>query len=75
MLIMKKSNTLIQVLNGLGIITVMDLDDYWLPTKEHPAYHLVQQHKLHEKIVANLKVAKYVTTTTEIFAQEIKKIQ
>ena len=36
-----KSNTLIQVLNSLGIITVMDLDDYWLPTKEHPAYHLV----------------------------------
>jgi len=68
-----KSNTLIQVLNGMGIITVMDLDDYWLPTKEHPAYHLVQQHKLHEKIIANLKVAKYVTTTTEIFAQEIKK--
>jgi glycosyltransferase involved in cell wall biosynthesis len=68
-----KSNALIQVLNGMGIITVMDLDDYWLPTKEHPAYHLVQQHKLHEKIIANLKVAKYVTTTTEIFAQEIKK--
>jgi glycosyltransferase involved in cell wall biosynthesis len=68
-----KSNTLIQVLNGMGIITVMDLDDYWLPTKEHPAYHLVQQHKLHEKIIANLKVAKYVTTTTEIFAQEIKR--
>ena len=61
-----KSNTLIQVLNSLGIITVMDLDDYWLPTKEHPAYHLVIQHKIHEKILANIKVAKYVTTTTSI---------
>jgi len=68
-----KSNTLIQVLNSLGIITVMDLDDYWLPTKEHPAYHLVVQHKIHEKILANIKVAKYVTTTTSIFADEIKK--
>lgn len=68
-----KSNTLIQVLNSLGIITVMDLDDYWLPTKEHPAYELVKQHKLHEKILANIKVAKYVTTTTTIFADEIKK--
>jgi glycosyltransferase involved in cell wall biosynthesis len=68
-----KSHTLIQVLNSLGIITVMDLDDYWLPTKEHPAHHLVVQNKIHEKIIANLKVAKYVTTTTEIFAQEIKK--
>jgi len=68
-----KSNTLIQVLNSLGIITVMDLDDYWLPTKEHPAHHLVVQHKIHEKILANIKVAKYVTTTTSIFADEIKK--
>jgi processive 1,2-diacylglycerol beta-glucosyltransferase len=68
-----KSNTMIQVLNGLGIITVMDLDDYWLPTKEHPAHHLVIQHKIHEKIINNLKVSKYVTTTTEIFANEIKK--
>ena len=68
-----KSNTLIQVLNGLGIITVMDIDDYWLPTKEHPAHHLVVQSKLHEKIIANIKVSKYITTTTEIFANEIKK--
>ena len=69
-----KSNTLIQVLNSLGIITVMDLDDYWLPTKEHPAHHMVVQSKLNEKIIANLKVSKYVTTTTEIFASEIRKI-
>jgi glycosyltransferase involved in cell wall biosynthesis len=51
----------------------MDLDDYWLPTKEHPAHHLVMQHKIHEKIINNLKVAKYVTTTTSIFADEIKR--
>jgi len=69
----EKSNTMIQILNSLGIITVMDLDDYWLPTKEHPVHHLVVQHKIHEKIIANLKVAKYVTTTTPIFADEIKK--
>jgi glycosyltransferase involved in cell wall biosynthesis len=51
----------------------MDIDDYWLPTKEHPAHHLVVQSKLHEKIIANIKVSKYITTTTEIFANEIKK--
>ena len=68
-----RSKQLIQVLNSLGIITVMDLDDYWLPTKEHPAHHLVMTHKIHEKIIENLKVAKYVTTTTDVFAQEIKK--
>lgn len=70
---MDKSNTMIRVLNSLGIVTVMDLDDYWLPTKEHPAHHMVVQSKLHEKIIENLKASKYVTTTTEIFADEIKK--
>ena len=52
----------------------MDLDDYWLPTKEHPIHQLVIQHKLHEKIIANLKVARYVTTTTSVFATEISKL-
>ena len=64
---------LIQKLNYMGIITIMDLDDYWLPTKEHPVHQLVVQHKLHEKIMNNLKVSKYVTTTTSIFATEISK--
>jgi glycosyltransferase involved in cell wall biosynthesis len=64
---------LIQTLNSLGIVTIMDLDDYWLPTKEHPVHHLVVQNKLHEKIIANLKVVRYVTTTTEIFVKEISK--
>ena len=65
---------LIQRLNDMGIITIMDLDDYWLPTKEHPVHQLVVQNKLHEKIMANLKAAKHVTTTTSIFAAEISKL-
>ena len=64
---------IIQRLNDLGVITIMDLDDYWLPTKEHPVHQLVVQNKLHEKIMNNLKVSKYVTTTTSIFATEISK--
>ena len=65
---------IIQNLNNMGIITIMDLDDYWLPTKEQPVHQLVVQNKLHEKIMNNLKVAKYVTTTTSIFAHEISKL-
>ncbi len=64
---------LVNSLNRIGIITVMDLDDYWLPTKDHPAHRLVIQNDLHKKIIENLKVAQYVTTTTSIFADEIKK--
>jgi glycosyltransferase involved in cell wall biosynthesis len=65
---------LIRQLKSLGIVVIIDIDDYWLPTKEHPIHSLIVQHKLHEKIIANLKEASYVTTTTEIFADEIKKI-
>ena len=63
----------IPILNAMGIITIADIDDYWLPGKEHPLHQLIVQEKIHEKIVNNLKLAKYVTTTTEIFADEIRK--
>ena len=56
-----------------GIITIMDLDDYWDPGKDHPAYPMIKEHKLGEKIVDNLKNAQYVTTTTEVFAKELRK--
>jgi glycosyltransferase involved in cell wall biosynthesis len=56
-----------------GIIVIVDIDDYWLPTKEHPIHQLILQNKVHQKIVDNLKVASYVTTTTEIYANEIRK--
>ena len=46
------SVNLIQRLNVLGLVTIMDLDDYWLPTKEHPVHQMVVQMKLHEKIMA-----------------------
>jgi glycosyltransferase involved in cell wall biosynthesis len=64
---------LIKRLNSIGIVTIMDLDDYWLPTKDHPVHQMVIQIKLHEKIMNNLKVAGHVTTTTSIFANEISK--
>lgn len=64
---------LIKALQNMGIILIMDLDDYWLPTKEHPIHQLILENKMNQKIVANLKAADYVTTTTEIFAEEIRK--
>lgn len=69
-----KANELIQQLNKLGIVTVCDIDDYWMPGKEHPIHDVIKFNKINEKIVANLKVSKYVSTTTSIFADEIKKI-
>jgi glycosyltransferase involved in cell wall biosynthesis len=65
---------LIEWLKSLGIVVIIDLDDYWLPTVEHPIHSIIVQHKIDEKIKNNLRVASYVTTTTEIFAEEIKKL-
>jgi len=65
---------IIEKLNSMGIVTIADLDDYWLPTKEHPAHQLVVKNNLNTKIINNLRAAQYVTTTTSIFAEEIKKI-
>jgi len=64
---------IIKSLQSLGIKVVADIDDYWLPTKEHPIHHLIVQNKMNQKIVDNLKAADYVTTTTELFANEIRK--
>lgn len=67
------SPEIIKKLNELGIITIADLDDYWLPTKEHPAHSLITTTKLNLKIIENLKHAYAVTTTTKLFADEISK--
>ena len=70
---MDNSINVINYLNSQGIITICDIDDYWLPGKEHPLHQIIVTNKIHEKIIANIKAAKYVTTTTTLFADEIKK--
>jgi len=60
-------------LKRLGIVGILDLDDYWLPPKTHPVYQHVVESKMHINIIKNIKLSEFVTTTTSIFAQEIKK--
>jgi glycosyltransferase involved in cell wall biosynthesis len=60
-------------LRSFGIVSIMDIDDYWMPTIDHPAYALLKNSKLDELIISNFKHVDYVTTTTEIFADEIRK--
>jgi glycosyltransferase involved in cell wall biosynthesis len=70
----EKANELIRKLTELGINVIVDIDDYWMPGKEHPIHDIIRFNKINEKIVSNLKVASHVTTTTKLFADEIKKI-
>ena len=60
------------MLKDLGIVTIMDLDDFWSPGPHHPAYHIIKESKMGQKIISNLGMTDYVSTTTDIFANEIK---
>lgn len=70
---LEESFKILDKLKSLGIVTIMDLDDYWAPTKEHPAYFLITREQLDVKIKENLKRVDFVTTTTPLFAKEISK--
>jgi glycosyltransferase involved in cell wall biosynthesis len=69
-----KSITKLKELKNQGIITIMDIDDYWLPGVEHPAHSIVKQNGINKNIVEHLKLVDYITTTTTIFADEIRKL-
>jgi len=65
---------LLNRLDSLGIVTIMDLDDYWSPGPHHPAYLLIKNSGLDKMILNNIKISRNVTTTTSIFANEISKV-
>ena len=56
-----------------NITTVMDIDDNWEVGPQHPLYVSNKNMKVPEKLITNLKKFDYVTTTTEIFANKIRK--
>lgn len=66
--------TMVKRLDNLGILSFMDVDDHWAPGTHHPAHKLIIQNELDKKIAKNLKLAKNVITTTDLFAEEIKKL-
>jgi len=58
----------------LGIVTIMDIDDHWSPGPNHPAWEIIKQNKLDKKISRNIHISRNITTTTSIFAEEIKRL-
>lgn len=63
-----------KVCKKLGIVTIMDIDDYWFPPQTHPAHKIVKQYGLDKLIMENIKKSDYVTTTTKTFAELIKPL-
>ena len=56
-----------------NITTVMDIDDYWDLGPWHPQNLQNKATGGLEKTVGNIRLVDYVTTTTELFAKDIKK--
>jgi glycosyltransferase involved in cell wall biosynthesis len=56
-----------------NITTVMDVDDYWELGQAHPLFSIYRRNNMTNIIRDNLYRADYVTTTTPIFANKIKK--
>lgn len=67
-------NNVLERCDKLGITTIMDLDDYWSPGPNHPAWEIIKKNELDKKIVNNLKISRNITTTTQIFADEISRL-
>lgn len=72
-------NNMVQFWNALeffkenGIVTIMDIDDYWVLPQTHPMYHQNKVLGHQDMIIKNLRMVDYVTTTTDIFADKIRK--
>ena len=57
-----------------GAVVISDIDDFWMPFHSHPARMLVEQSGLHLDIQKTQKAADWVTTTTEIYAKHLRKL-
>jgi glycosyltransferase involved in cell wall biosynthesis len=56
-----------------GIKVVMDTDDFWRVDQRHPNYETFKKNDLAKKRVELLRSVDYVTTTTSIYRDTIKK--
>lgn len=66
--------SLAKELKKAGTVLIADIDDYWYLHPKHPFYSMAKERKMHIPIMENLKMADYVTTTTELFAEKIKEV-
>ena len=64
---------LMYMIKFLDIPVIIDVDDHWLLGNDHPMSITAKSERWHEAIINHLKLADYVTTTTPIFAETIKK--
>lgn len=64
---------LINMIKFVGCKVVVDIDDHWSLGNDHPMSLTAKKEQWHLPVINHLKLADVVTTTTPIFAKEIKK--
>lgn len=68
-----KQCRIIDMIKFLGIPVIVDLDDHYKLGDHHPMFLTARKDKWHEPIIEHLKRADYVTTTTDIFADVLRR--
>jgi len=68
-----KGLQLMNLIKFLGIPVIVDVDDHYYLGNDHPMSISAKKEKWHVPIIKHLEMADYVSTTTPIFAKEIKK--
>lgn len=68
-----KDCRIIDMIKFLGIPVIIDIDDHYNLGNDHPMSLSAKKEKWHLPIIEHLKRADYVTTTTDIFADILKK--
>lgn len=60
-------------LKSKGKIVIVDIDDFWEPPQNHPSYHQAMNSKMNKYKQELLLSASYITTTTTIYADFLRK--
>ena len=68
-----KECKIMDMIKFLGIPVIIDVDDHFKLGDDHPMSLTAKKERWHEPIINHLKKADYVTTTTPIFANVLKK--
>ena len=69
--LMKPEETIL-MLKARGIKVICDVDDYWVLSKGHPLEFYYRKSNMAKCILANIKFADQVWTTTKILAEKIR---
>jgi len=68
-----KECKIMDMIKFLGIPVIIDVDDHFKLGEDHPMSLTAKKERWHEPIINHLKRADYVTTTTPIFANMLRK--